>query len=87
MKCYEKIDFVDDERKTTPNGIEVVGATHDIDESAVEYSNIILAIGNPDVRLPMLKRIKEETPYLIVSLISPKILCLTIRADHEWLYH
>ena len=26
MKCYEKIDFVDDERKTTPNGIEVVGA-------------------------------------------------------------
>lgn len=27
MGCFEKIDFVDDERKTTPNGIEVVGTT------------------------------------------------------------
>lgn len=70
--CFEKIDFVDDGRKTTPNGIEVVGTTRDIDVLAVEYSNIIVAIGNPDVRLSMLKRIKEETPYRIVSLVSPK---------------
>lgn len=70
--CFEKIDFVDDGRKTTPNGIEVVGTTRDIDELAVAYSNIIVAIGNPAVRLSMLKRIKEETPYRIVSLVSPK---------------
>ena len=25
MGCFEKIAFVDDERKTTPNGIEVIG--------------------------------------------------------------
>ena len=72
MGCFEKIDFVDDERKTTPNGIGVVATTRDIDELAIEYSNIIVAIGNPDVRLSLLKKIKEKTPYRIVSLVSPK---------------
>lgn len=72
MGCFEKIDFVDDERKTTPNGLEVVGTTQDIDELAIQYSNIIVAIGNPEVRLSLLNRIKEETPYRIVSLVSPK---------------
>ncbi len=69
--CFEKIDFVDDERKTTPNGIEVVGTTRDIEALAVEYSNIVVAIGNSEVRRSLLSRIKEETPYHIVSLISP----------------
>ena len=72
MGCFEKIDFVDDERKTTPNGIGVVGTTQDIDELAIQYSNIIVAIGNPEVRLSLLNRIKSETPYRIVSLVSPK---------------
>lgn len=72
MGCFEKIDFVDDKRKTTPNGIEVVGTTWDIDKLAVKYSNIIIAIGDPEVRLSFISRIKEETPYRIVSLISPK---------------
>ena len=72
MGCFEKIDFVDDERKTTPNGIDVVGTTRDIDELVIQYSNIIVAIGNPEVRLSLLNRIKEETPYRIVSLVSPK---------------
>lgn len=69
---FEKIDFVDDERKTTVNGIKVVGTTSDIDELASRYANIIVAIGNPNVRLSMLKRIKEETTYRIASLISPR---------------
>ena len=29
MGCFEKIDFVDNERNSTPNGIEVVGTTRD----------------------------------------------------------
>ena len=29
-------------------------------------------MANPEVRLPLLNRIKEETPYRIVSLVSPK---------------
>lgn len=72
MGCFEKIDFVDDVRKTTPNEIEVIGITKDIAELAVEYSNIIVAIGNPEDRLALLRKIKEETPYRIVSLVSPK---------------
>lgn len=72
MRCFEKIDFVDDKRKTTPTGIEVVGTTRDIDELSLEYKNIIVAIGNAEVRLSLLTRIKEETPYRIVSLVSPK---------------
>lgn len=72
MGCFEKIAFVDDERKTTPNGIETIGVIRDIDELAVEYSNIIVAIGNAGTRLSLLSKIPEETPYRIVSLVSPK---------------
>lgn len=72
MGCFEKIAFVDDKRKTTPNGIEVVGTSVDIGRLAVEYGNIVVAIGNPDVRLSLLRRIKEETTCRIVSLISPR---------------
>ena len=72
MGCFERIDFVDDKRKTTPTGIEVIGTTRDIDELAIQYSNIIVAIGNPEVRLSLLNKIKEETPCRIVSLVSPK---------------
>lgn len=43
-----------------------------IDAPAIQYSNIIVALGNPEVRLSLLNRIKEETPYRIVSLVSPK---------------
>lgn len=57
---------------TYSNGIEVVRTTRDIDELAIVYSNIIVAIGNPEVRLSLLSRIKEETPYRIVLLVSPK---------------
>lgn len=62
MGCFEKIDFIDDERQTTPNGIDVIGTTRDIAVLAIQYSNIIVAIGNPEVRLPLLNRIKGETP-------------------------
>ena len=36
MGCFEKIDFVDNERKTTPNGIDVVGTPKEID--GLEYT-------------------------------------------------
>ncbi len=72
MGCFDKIDFVDDERNTTSTGKKVVGTTKDIDKLSVEYSNIIVAIGNPEVRLSLLNKIKEKTTYNIVSLVSPK---------------
>ena len=72
MGCFEKIGFIDDERTATPDGTAVVGTTRDLEELAIAYSNIIVAIGNPEERLSLLKRIKQETPYRIVSLVSPK---------------
>lgn len=71
MKYFEKIAFVDDERKTTPNGIEVVGTCADIERLVCEYSHIVVAIGNPKVRLSLLQKIKEETLFWIVTLVSP----------------
>lgn len=71
MKCFDKIAFADDEKKTTPNGVEVIGTCADLDELVCEYSNIIVAIGNPEVRLSLLQKIKEETPFRIVTLVSP----------------
>ena len=72
MGCFEKIGFIDDKRKTTPNGIEVIGTTQDIDRLTDQYRNIIVAIGNPVIRLSLLKRIESGTPYRIVSLVSPR---------------
>ncbi len=72
MGCFGKICFVDDNAKTTPNGKNVVGTTEDLDELACEYSNIIVAIGNPEVRLSLLRRIEETTPFMIATLVSPR---------------
>ena len=72
MGCFGKIGFVDDNVKTTPNGIEVIGTTDSLDELACEYSHIIVAIGNPEVRLSLLQRIEETTPFMIATLVSPR---------------
>lgn len=72
MGCFEKISFVDDEKKETPQGIPVIGMIRDLNELVIEYRNIIVAIGDPEIRLSLLRKISEETPYRIVSLVSPK---------------
>lgn len=71
MNCFDKIDFVDDNRKETPNGTTVIGTCADIENLAVKYNNVIVAIGNPEVRLSLLRKIEEETPCRIVTLVSP----------------
>lgn len=72
MNCFEKIDFVDDEKEQTPDGNKVLGKISDLEKLSVTYSNIIIAIGNPQVRLSLIKRITEEMPYRIVVLVSPR---------------
>ncbi len=71
MKCFEKIDFVDDEKNATPTGIGIVGTIKDLPELNCNYSNIIVAIGSPDVRLSLLKKIEEEMSFRITALVSP----------------
>ncbi len=72
MGCFEKISFVDDVRTTASNGVEVIGVVKDIGELSNRYSDIIVAIGNPKIRLSLLDKIQKETQYRIASLISPK---------------
>lgn len=72
MNCFEKIDFVDDEKEQTPDGNKVLGKISDLEKLSVEYSNIIIAIGNPKVRMSLIKGIEEEMPYRIVVLASPR---------------
>lgn len=72
MGCFEKIAFVDDTVKTLKNGIPVVGTTQDLACWTEEYSYIVVAIGNPEVRLALLDKIKKETAYQIPSLVSPR---------------
>ena len=71
MGCFETIEFVDDEMKETPNGIKVIGTTLDIENLAVDFSNIFVSIENPDKRLMMISKIGEETPCRLVTLVSP----------------
>lgn len=72
MGCFERIAFVDDRIETLQNGASVVGTTRDIDRLAGEYSHIIVAIGNADVRLSFLEQIQNKSNYQIPSLISPR---------------
>lgn len=72
MGCFDKIDFIDDQKETTENNIDVIGTTRDIEELAVKYNNIVVAVENAEARLSITKRITEETPCRIISLISPK---------------
>ena len=72
MGCFDKIDFVDDENESTPAGKKVIGKIKDLAEINCEYSNIIVAIDSPDIRLSLLPKIQEETNFRIVTLVSPK---------------
>lgn len=72
MQCFEKIDFIDDERIQTPDGKRVIGKTSDLERLSVEYSNIFISIEDSKTRLALIKRIEEEMLYRIVILVSPR---------------
>ena len=72
MGVFRQIAFVDDNTETLWDGLSVAGTTSDIERLAEQYDAIVVAIGDPQVRLSLLKRIKEKFPKNIVSLISPR---------------
>ena len=72
MGCFAKIGFVDDKVTESPCGIPVAGTTRDIDRLAGEYSHIVVAIGDPQVRLTIIDKLLKTTSYCVPSLISPK---------------
>lgn len=72
MGCFLRIDFVDDGVKETPDGTPVVGKTQNLAALSKRYANVVVAIGNSEVRQKLIRFIEEETLLRLVTLISPK---------------
>lgn len=72
MGCFEKIGFLDDKVKEIPDGSKVLGVVADFENFVLEYAYIFVAIANPEIKLNLIQKIKEKTPYTIATLISPK---------------
>lgn len=68
MGCFAHIDFVDDQKKTTPTGVAVIGTTDSLETLVTQYDGVVVAIGNTDVRLAILDRLGEHN---VISLVSP----------------
>ncbi len=71
MRCFEKIDFIDDCSKNVSDGTETIGTFADLERLSEEYDFVVIAIGNPEVRLRLLQKIETETTLQISTLISP----------------
>lgn len=69
--CFEKISFLDDNSKVSPDGSEVLDCIVNFKKYAAEYSNIFVALGNAEVKLNLLQEIEATNSYRIVTLISP----------------
>lgn len=72
MGSFEKISFLDDKIKEMPDGSVVLGVVDDFENFVIDYSNIFVAIANPEIKLNLLQKIKETTSYKIATLISPR---------------
>lgn len=72
MGCFGKIDFIDDKRTVTPNGIKVIGKTENLENIVGEYGNVFVAIGDNEARAKITQRLRSLPSVNIVSLISPR---------------
>ncbi len=72
MNSFDKIDFVDDGRDFTPSGIKTVGKASDMRNLTENYEYIFVAIGNAEVRLSLIEKLKSEASFKLATLISPK---------------
>ena len=72
LEIFETISFIDDRAENASDGTKVLGKTSDIDKLIRDHQNIIVAIGNPEVRLKLLQELSQNTMCHIVTLVSPK---------------
>ena len=71
MGCFERIAFVDDQAKKTPNGLPVIGTSSGLEQLRKEFSYVIVAIGNASVRLRLLEQVEQQYGFQVETLISP----------------
>ena len=70
MGCFDRIAFADDHATVTASGDAVLCRASDV-EAMTQYDGVVVAIGNPDVRLSLLGRLREVNAT-IVFLVSPR---------------
>lgn len=64
MCCYDKIDFLDDKNPIA------IGKLQDYVKLTEIYASVIVAIGNPELRLEYIEKLKKAG-YKIATLIHP----------------
>ncbi|MBQ2931619.1 MAG: hypothetical protein IJE62_02090 [Clostridia bacterium] len=72
MNCFDRIDFIDDGAQQAPDGAMVIGTTKDLEALSGRYADIIVAIGNPAVRMNLIQRIEKNPRLTLRTLVSPK---------------
>lgn len=73
MACFEKIDFLDDSYDESCNSFQTaIGKINDLEKFSDRYTYMIPAIGNPEVRLNLIKKITEGTECKVPVIISPR---------------
>ena len=65
MRCFDRIDFVDDNSPTA------IGKIVDIEKLFPDYDSAVVAIGNSDLRLSLINTL-HEIGYYIPSLIHER---------------
>ena len=71
MGCFDRIAFADDYATVTAAGDAVLCRSDDA-ATMREYGSVVVAIGNPDVRLTLIERFSAMEGVGVVSLISPR---------------
>lgn len=72
MCCFDRIDFIDSKKKRTIDGTSVIGTLDDMPSFSMEYTDVVVAIGDASVRKAILEQIKNEKLLHLATLISPR---------------
>ena len=72
MGCFSEIAFVDDGKTGCYHGATIVGRVADLPILAGSYDCVSVAIGNPEVRLSLIRQLRSETDLRVATLISPR---------------
>lgn len=72
MRKFDRIDFIDDQTKISESGKAVIGTTKQLDQLLDGYNNVVVAIGNPQVRMDLISRLEQNGNCRIATLISPR---------------
>ncbi|MBQ2244842.1 MAG: hypothetical protein II320_03270 [Oscillospiraceae bacterium] len=71
MGCFGTIGFLDDNASHAPDGTPVLGTCQDLTLWQERFPQVVVAIGNGQIRQRLLDRIAAETTMEIATLVSP----------------